>query len=161
MGGLKMAERNILFLCTGNSARSQMGEALLRKHAGDYFQVFSAGLTPQEEVFPPVLEVMKEIGIDLSMVKPKGISTFLGTMHFEKVIIVCNQADENCPSIFGPSQRLRWPFEDPAKATGTPEEILSKTRKIRNEMEQCIIDWLNELGIPKQLEQFHSEMECS
>jgi arsenate reductase (thioredoxin) len=139
-----MAERNILFLCTGNSARSQMGEALLRKHAGHYFKVFSAGLTPQEEIFPPVIEVMKEIGIDLSMQKPKGIAEFLGKIHFEKVIIVCSHADENCPSIFGSSQRLRWPFDDPAKATGTSEEILSKTRKIRNEMEQHIIDWLNE-----------------
>jgi len=69
-------------------------------------------------------------------------------MHFEKVIIVCSEADENCPAIFGSSQRLRWPFDDPAKATGTPDEILATTRKVRDEMEQRIIDWLKTQNIP-------------
>lgn len=137
-------DRNILFLCTGNSARSQMGEALLKKHAGDRFQVFSAGTEPKGEVFPPVVKAMKEIGIDLSDHQPKSIDQFLGRVHFENVIVVCSDAEKRCPAIFGTAPRLFWPFDDPAAATGTDEEILQKTREIRDRIDQRIQQWLAE-----------------
>jgi arsenate reductase len=142
--------RKVLFLCTGNTARSQMGEALLRKRAGHVFEVFSAGAEPKDRIFPPVVAVMKEIGIDLSTHKPKGIETFLGRMHFEKVIIVCSKADEKCPQIFGPAQRLVWPFEDPARASGSEEEVLETCRKIRDQIDAKICAWLKEEGIEIQ-----------
>jgi arsenate reductase len=134
--------RNILFLCTGNSARSQMGESLLKKHAGDVFQVYSAGTRPREEIFPPVVAVMKEIGIDLSGTRPKGLKQFLGRQHFEYVIIVCGDADKECPAIFGTARRLVWPFDDPAKTVGTEAEILDACRKVRDQMEAKILEWL-------------------
>jgi arsenate reductase (thioredoxin) len=140
-------ERRMLFLCTGNTARSQMGEALLRKRAGHIFEVFSAGAEPKDQIFQPVVEVMKEIGIDLSANKPKGVETFLGKMHFEKVIIVCSDADKKCPQIFGPAQRLLWPFDDPAAAIGTKEEVLATCRKIRDQIDAKICSWLKEQGI--------------
>lgn len=145
-----MKTRKILFLCTGNSARSQMGEALLRKRAGETFQVFSAGAVPKEEIFPPVVEVMREIGIDLSEVKPKGVEDYLGKVHFEKVIIVCAEADKQCPNIFSSAQRVFWPFEDPAGASGSKEEILAFCRKIRDRIDRKICEWLEQEGIAIQ-----------
>lgn len=137
-------DRNILFLCTGNSARSQMAEALLKKHAGNEFQVFSAGTEPQEKIFPPVVQAMKEIGIDISGNKPKRLKTFLGQKHFEFVIIVCGNADKQCPSFFGNTRRLFWPFDDPAKAPGTKDDILAACRRIRDQIEEKITLWLKE-----------------
>lgn len=140
-------DRNILFICTGNKARSQMGEALMKKHAGHVFNVYSAGTNPGDEVYPPVVEALKEIGIDISGNKPKSIDQFLGNMHFEFVIIVCAEADKNCPVIFGPAQRLSWPFTDPVDFTGSDEDILQSVRGLRDEMEQKIVGWLKEQGI--------------
>lgn len=134
--------RRILFLCTGNSARSQMAEAILRRLGGDRFEVHSAGTEPKQAVFAPVIEAMKEIGLDISGQQPKGIEPFLGRMHFEKVIIVCNEAERKCPTIFGSSQRLFWPFDDPAAATGSDEEILAECRRIRNQIIERITNWL-------------------
>ncbi len=142
--------RKVLFLCTGNTARSQMGEALLRKRAGHIFEVYSAGAEPKDRIFPPVVEVMKEIGIDISANKPKGVETFLGKMVFEKVIIVCADADKKCPQIFGPAQREFWPFEDPAAAQGSEAEILATCRKIRDQIDAKICSWLKEQGIEIQ-----------
>ena len=140
--------KKILFLCTGNSARSQMGEALLTKYAGHTFRVHSAGTEPKERIFPPVVEAMREIGIDLSDKKPKGIAPLLGRIYFEKVIIVCGDAETKCPAIFGPAERLFWPFEDPAAATGSPEEVLAVCRKVRDLMAAHIREWIEEQGIP-------------
>jgi arsenate reductase len=137
-------DRNILFLCTGNSARSQMAAGLLEKHAGNTFNAFSAGTEPKDEIFPPVVEVMKEIGIDLSEQNPKGLKTFLGQKHFEYVIIVCSRADKACPAIFGNSRRLFWRFDDPAKTPGTRDDILGACRRIRDQIEEKIIRWLQE-----------------
>jgi arsenate reductase len=144
-------ERKILFLCTGNSARSQMGEALLRKYAGHVFEVYSAGTEPGVTVFPPVVEAMKEIGIDISAQKPKGFDKFLGHLRFEKVIIVCSEAEKKCPGIFGPAQRLLWPFDDPAAAAGSPEDILVFTRNIRDQIRDRILKWLEEQGITPRM----------
>lgn len=137
-------DRNILFLCTGNSARSQMGEALLNKHAGNVFKAFSAGTEPKDAVFPPVVEVMKEVGIDISSNHPKGIEEHLGRVHFEKVIIVCADAEKNCPVIFGPAQRVFWPFDDPAAVEGSNEEVMEVSRRVRDEIDQRIREWLKE-----------------
>jgi arsenate reductase len=142
--------RRILFLCTGNTARSQMGEFILRKRAGSHFEVYSAGAKPKEAVFPPVVAVMKEIGIDLSTVRPKGVEAFLGKVHFEKVFIVCAEADKQCPNIFSSVQRVFWPFEDPAAASGTDEEVLAFCRKIRDQIDRKICEWLKEEGIEVQ-----------
>ena len=141
---------NILFLCTGNSARSQMSEALLRQHAGERFAVFSAGTEPRNEVFPPVIEVMREIGIDISNQKPKGVELYLNKIHFEIVIVVCAAAEEKCPSIFGSYQKLFWPFEDPTAATSPKEEVLDICRRIRDQIDTKICEWLREQGIPAQ-----------
>lgn len=140
-------QRRVLFLCTGNSARSQMAEALLRKYAGEDFQVFSAGAEPSDRVFPPVVAVMKEIGIDISHARPKGLDTYLGHVHFSKVIIVCSEADKKCPQIFGSAQRLYWPFGDPAVAQGTEAEILDACRNIRDRIDARIRQWLKEEGL--------------
>ncbi|MCF7838558.1 MAG: arsenate reductase ArsC [Candidatus Marinimicrobia bacterium] len=137
-------DRNILFLCTGNSARSQMAAALLTKHAGDRYRVHSAGTRPAATVFPPVVTVMREIGLDLSDCHPKGIDPFLGRMHFECVITVCSDAETECPAIFGPATRLHWPFDDPAAIQGSPAEILAACRRIRDQIEIRILDWLRD-----------------
>jgi arsenate reductase len=141
---------NILFLCTGNSARSQMAEALLRKHAGDYFEAFSAGTEPRQEVFSPVVEVMQEVGIDISNHKPKAIEGFLGRVHFASVIVVCSDAEKNCPLAFGTARRFFWPFDDPAAATGSAEDVLRVCRGVRDQIDRRICEWLKGQGIDAQ-----------
>ena len=137
--------RDILFLCTGNSARSQMGEAFMKKYAGNQFRVFSAGIEPRTEVFPPVIEVMREVGIDISGQKPKGVEEFLGRVYL--VIVVCQNAEKKCPSIFGSARRLFWPFDDPEAATGSKEEVIAVCRNVRDQIDGKIRKWLKEQGI--------------
>jgi arsenate reductase len=141
-------DRNILFFCTGNSARSQIAEAILRQRAGDQFQVFSAGTDPRPEVFPPAVEVMREIGIDISGQEPKGVAHLLGRVHFETVIVVCGDAEQKCPTIFGSAPRLFWPFDDPVAATGSKENVLAVCRRVRDEIDARICQWLQEQGLP-------------
>ena len=124
----------ILFLCTGNSARSQMAEGFLRKYAGDRFEVFSAGLEPGF-INPLTIQVMEEKGMDMSGYYSKGLDQFLGKVHFAYLITVCSRADEKCPIFPGMGQRLHWPFEDPAAFQGSPEEKLAKFRQVRDEIE--------------------------
>lgn len=107
-------------------------------------------MEPKSEVFPPVIEVMREVGIDISNQKPKGVELYLNKIHFEMVIVVCAVAEEKCPSIFGSSERLFWPFEDPSAAIGSQEEILAVCRKIRDQIDTKICEWLGEQGIPAQ-----------
>jgi len=140
-------DRNVLFLCTGNAARSQMGEALLRRHAGGRFCAYSAGTDPKSEVFPPVVAVMREVGIDVSGQQPKGTRELPGRVYFEKVVIVCAEAERNCPTVFGAAQRLVWPTDDPAAATGSEDEVLAFTRRVRDELDRRLCDWLNEQGV--------------
>ncbi len=135
----------ILFLCTGNSCRSQMAEAILRKHAGHLFEVHSAGLDPRA-IPPETYQVMKEIGLDLSEQKPKSIFNFLGKQYFHYVITVCENAESKCPVFPGAVYRLYWPFEDPEKATGSDEERLRKFREVRDQIETRILAWLHEKG---------------
>jgi arsenate reductase len=135
----------VLFLCTGNTARSQMAEAFLRKYGGDRFEAYSAGLEPSE-INPYVYQVMEEVGLDLGGQRSKSVSEYMGKVHFGYMITVCANAEEKCPAVFpGMGQRLFWPFDDPAAFEGTDEEKLLKFREVRDQIEQRIKDWLAEL----------------
>jgi arsenate reductase (thioredoxin) len=139
-----MEKSRVIFLCTGNSARSQMAEAFLRKYAGNYFEVFSAGLEPKP-IHPLTIQVMREIGMDISGQRSKSLNEYLGKLLFEYLITVCDDADQNCPTILvGVRNRLHWSFEDPAKFVGTDEQKLAKFRQVRDLIETRLKDWLNE-----------------
>ncbi|SEM25459.1 arsenate reductase [Syntrophus gentianae] len=139
-----MPKIKVLFLCTGNSARSQMAEALLRHFAGDLFEVFSAGLGPQG-IHPLTTQVMKEIGISLADHYSKPVGEYMGKTHFGYLITVCSAAEERCPAVFpGISQRLHWPFDDPAACTGPQDEKLQKFREVRDDISRKIQTWLAE-----------------
>ncbi len=132
----------VLFLCTGNSARSQMAEAFLRKYAGDRFEAHSAGLEPKN-IHPLAIQVMREKGIDISNQASKGVDTYLGKTLFQYLVTVCDDAEKNCPTVWpGVNQRMHWSFEDPAAFEGTDEEKLAKFREIRDKVEQRLKSWL-------------------
>jgi len=140
-----MLKIKVLFLCTGNSARSQMAEAILRRRAGDRFEVHSAGLEPKS-INPFTLRVMEEIGYDLSDQRAKDVVEYLGKHHFGYLITVCAHAEAHCPTTFlGVSQRLHWPIEDPAAFEGSEEETLARFRQARDEVAAHIDAWLAEL----------------
>lgn len=137
---------NVLFLCTGNSARSQMAEAFLRKYGMGRFEPFSAGLKPKV-INPLTVRVMEEIGFDMSGHRSKGIEEFLGKEHFEYLVTVCHDAEQNCPRVWpGVNQRLHWSFEDPAAFEGTEAEKLEKFRQIRDQIQEKVRSWLKEIG---------------
>lgn len=123
----------VLVLCTGNSCRSHLAEGLLRAAAGDLFEVASAGSKPAGYVHPLAIDVMKEIGIDISGHRSKHLNEFLD-QNVETVITVCGNADQVCPIFPGQVNRHHWPFDDPAHATGTEEEKLAVFRRVRNEI---------------------------
>ena len=134
----------ILFLCTGNSARSQMAEALLRHRAGDRYEVCSAGLDPTE-IHPLTLKVLAERGIDTSKLRPKSVSEFLGRAAVKQAIIVCERAQQRCPRIFPFAlENLYWPFEDPAAFNGTEEQRLAKFRQVCDHINMRLEVWLKE-----------------
>ena len=123
----------VLFLCTHNSARSQMAEALLRRHGGHRYQACSAGLEPTA-VHPLTRRVLEEIGIDTGDLQAKGINAFLGKTQVNLAIVVCAQED-SCPRVYPFANRtLYWPFDDPAAASGTPDEQLAVFRRVRDEI---------------------------
>jgi arsenate reductase (thioredoxin) len=126
-----MKER-VLFLCTGNSARSQMAEGILRHLAGDRFEVYSAGTKPSV-VNPHAITVMREIGIDISGHRSKHVNECFGK-PIGTVISVCDNAKDTCPILPGVQHQLHWSFEDPAAAQGTSEEQLEVFRKIRDQI---------------------------
>lgn len=123
----------VLILCTGNSCRSHIAEGILRQAAGDFLEVHSAGSNPAGYVHPLAIQVMKEIGIDISGHRSKHLNEFLNT-KIETVITVCDNADKNCPFFPGQVNRHHWPFEDPAKAVGSEEEILAVFRRVRDQI---------------------------
>ncbi len=133
----------VLFLCTGNSCRSQMAEGLLRYFGNNKFEVFSAGTHPSV-VHPLAIEAMKEIGIDISNHRSKHVSEFLG-QNFDYVITVCDKAKESCPTFPGQVKRIHWSFEDPAEATGTKEERMKVFRKVRDEIKEHILSFIKEI----------------
>jgi arsenate reductase len=141
-----MSKQSVLFLCAHNAARSQMAEALLRKHAGERFEVVSAGLEPTT-VHPLTVRVMNEVGLDISWQRVKGLDGILGKTAFQLAIIVCERTQKNCPHIFPfAMQRLYWPFEDPADGNGTEAEQLQKFRDVRDQIEARILEWLKTLA---------------
>lgn len=133
----------VLFLCTGNSARSQMAEGLLRHFAGDTFEVYSAGLEPKT-VNPFAIQAMREIGLDISGHTSKSVMDYLGRVHMGTVITVCSNAEERCPIFPFSTLRLHWPFEDPAAFVGTDAETLAKFREVRDLISDRIQVWLRE-----------------
>ena len=128
--------RRVLFLCTHNSARSQMAEGLLRYLAGDSFEVTSAG-TEATSVRPEAVAAMGEIGIDISRQESKTLERYLSE-SFDYVITVCDDANEACPVFPGAERRLHWSFRDPSQATGTEEERLEVFRTVRDELGERI-----------------------
>ena len=135
----------MLFLCTGNSARSQMAEALLRACAGDRFEVASAGMEPRG-VNPLTLRVLSESGIDTHNLHSKPSSEFLGKVAVRYVIIVCDRANQHCPRIYPFAIRtLYWPFDDPAGFEGTQEGRLEKFREVRDQIALRIQEWLDQV----------------
>ena len=135
-------QHKILFVCIHNSARSQMAEAFLKKYGGDHFLVESAGLEPGT-LNPNVVAVMQEKGIDLSQKRTQAVfDLFRAGRLYNAVITVCDEASaESCPIFPGRVKRINWSFADPSSFTGTQEEILEKTRQVRDEVEQSIIEF--------------------
>ena len=134
-GGRFMTDRKrVLILCTGNSARSQMAEGLLRHLAGDRFEGMSAGVSPTQ-VKPEAITAMREIGIDISSHRSKSVDEF-SNEQFDYVITVCDNANEQCPVFPGSTKRIHWSFEDPAAAEGDENARLVVFRRVRDEILQ-------------------------
>lgn len=148
-----MSKPRVIFICTGNSARSQMAEGLLRALAGDHFDVFSAGTEPKGRILPEVQEVMREIGIDTSLQWSKSVMEYMGKVNFAHVVTVCADAEENCPVVFlNMGTHDHWPFDDPAKFD--EETRLTSTRRVRDQIEERLRLWLTEQGItPREYRQ--------
>ncbi len=127
-----MTKKRVLVLCTGNSARSQMGEGLFRAEGGERFEVFSAGTKPGY-VRPEAIAVMKELGIDISNHRSKSVDEFDG-QAFDYVVTVCDNARDNCPVFPAGTERIHWSFEDPAAVEGSETERLSAFRRIRDQI---------------------------
>jgi arsenate reductase len=124
--------KRVLILCTGNSARSQMAEGLLRHLAGDQFEVMSAGVSPTQ-VKPEAITAMREIGIDISSQRSKSVDQF-SNEQFDYVITVCDNANEQCPIFPGNTERIHWSFDDPATAEGDEDARLIVFRRVRDEI---------------------------
>ena len=137
-------KKRVLILCTGNSARSQMAEGLLRQMAGDNFEVFSAGVAPTH-VRSEAIEVMREIGIDISAHRSKSVDEFLG-QEFDYVITVCDNANEHCPMFPGKTKRLHWSFEDPAAVEGDHNVRLNGFRSVRDKIAEQLRLFISSLS---------------
>ncbi len=136
-------KKHVLILCTGNSARSQMAEGLLRHIAGNRFEVESAGVEPSH-VRAQAIEAMREIGIDISGHRSKSVDEFSG-QEFDYVITVCDNANERCPVFPGKTERIHWSFEDPAAAQGDEKAVLSVFRRVRDEIEGRLREFIKNL----------------
>jgi arsenate reductase len=138
-----MSKKRVLILCTGNSARSQMAEGLLRHEAGDRFDVYSAGTKPSV-VRPEAIAVMNEIGIDISGHRSKSVDEFVGK-ELDYVITVCDNANESCPVFPAKTLRMHWPFADPGSVQGSDEERKAAFRKVRDQVHGRLMVFLSEL----------------
>ena len=134
-------KKRVLILCTGNSARSQMAEGLLRHMAGDRFEVESAGVEPSH-VRPQAVEAMRERGVDISGQRSKSVDEFAG-QEFDYAITVCDNANERCPVFPGRTERIHWSFDDPAAAEGDEAERLAVFRRVRDEIESRLREFVN------------------
>lgn len=133
----------VLILCTGNSCRSHMAEGILRAAAGDILEVHSAGSQPSGFVHPKAISALAEIGIDISFHTSKSMNDFLDR-DIDTVITVCGTADQACPIFPGQVHRHHWPFDDPAHATGTEDEILAEFRRVRDEIQTTFLAYAGE-----------------
>ena len=132
----------VLILCTGNSCRSQMAEALLKKYQGKKYDVHSAGMEPKDEVHPLAIRVMNEIGLDISHQRPKSSKVYLGHHPVKHILIVCDKANNTCPRIWpGAFTRTYMPIDDPAEAEGDEEERLEVFRRVRDELDEAMMTW--------------------
>lgn len=144
-----MRRDNVLVLCARNSARSQMTEAFLRKHAGERFEIHSAGLEPSE-IHPLTYRVMAEVSLPLTGQRSKGVREFLGRIAAHHLIVVCERTERECPKLFlGALRHHFWPFPDPAVIEGTLDEQLAAFRTVRDGIERRILEWLDELDRQK------------
>jgi len=137
-------KKRVLILCTGNSARSQMAEGLLRHDGGDRFEVASAGIDPTQ-VRPEAIQAMHEVGIDISGNRSKSVDEF-ANQAFDYVITVCDNANEQCPVFPGNTKRIHWSFEDPAAVEGDEAKRLAAFRRIRDEISERLKGFVAEKG---------------
>ena len=137
-------KKRVLILCTGNSARSQMAEGLLRQDGGEAFEVESAGVEPSR-VRPEAIEAMREIGIDISNHRSKSVDEFAG-QAFDYVITVCDNAQERCPVFPAQTRRIHWSFDDPAAAIGDERARLAVFRRVRDEIRSRLREFIEENG---------------
>ena len=135
-------KKKVLFLCTGNSCRSQMAEAIVNQNLAKIWQAFSAGTEPAGYVHPLALQVLSELGIE-HLGRSKNLAEFQG-IDFDLVVTVCDSAAENCPLWLGKGKKVHHSFEDPAKAEDSPAEILAVFRKVRDEITEIIPQILKE-----------------
>ncbi len=138
---IKFNHKRVLFLCTGNSCRSQMAEGLLRAKGSPMFEVFSAGITPKEI---PLMthEVMREIGIDISGQQSKSVMEYIGKVHFDYLITVCPTAEEHTPVFPGATHRFYWPVPDPVAAIGNKEQTMRMFRQVRDQLDASVAGWM-------------------
>ena len=136
-----MNKSKVLILCTGNSARSQMAEGLLRHEAADRFEVESAGVEPSQ-VRPEAIRVMREIGIDISGHRSKSLDEFKG-WEFDYVITVCDNANRRCPVFPGQTKRIHWSFEDPAAVQGDETIRLAEFRRVRDQIRERLLEFIS------------------
>ncbi|HTX80276.1 MAG TPA: arsenate reductase ArsC [Longilinea sp.] len=136
-----MEKTRVLFLCSHNSARSQMAEALLRHYAGDQFDAYSAGLEASE-INPMTRQVINELAIDMRGQYSKPLTTYIGKTHFDYLITVCSKAEERCPIFPGMGVRLHWQFDDPAAFNGTEEQKLDEFRRVRDQIQSRVQAWI-------------------
>jgi arsenate reductase len=141
------APKRVLFLCTGNSARSQLAEALTRHYLGDRWEPYSAGTKPAPQVHPLAVRVLAELGIDASAQRPKSLLEFRQT-PFDLVITVCDSAAQNCPAWLGEGHKVHLGFPDPAAATGTEEEQLAVFRQVRDAIRAQVLAFLEQWEAP-------------
>lgn len=134
-------KKRVLFLCTHNSARSQIAEGLLRHLAGDRFESFSAG-TEKTRVHPLAIQAMADLGVDLTSHSSKLVDDFRD-QQFDYVVTVCDRANETCPFFPTHGERLHWSFEDPSAATGTDAEKLAEFRRIRDQIRERLTEFVN------------------
>lgn len=137
----------VLFICTGNSCRSQIAEAFLREKGACCFEAYSAGTDPKP-IHPLTIEVMKEKGIDMSGHRSKDIKEFLGKLELDYAVVVCDKAGQTCPRIWPglKNHPLHWSFEDPASVAGSDEAKLQKFREVRDLIERKINMFVEVLG---------------
>ena len=136
-------KKRVLILCTGNSARSQMAEGLLRHDGGDRFEVESAGVIASF-VRPQAIAAMEDIGIDITGHRSKSVEEFTGR-DFDYVITVCDNAKESCPVFPAKTQRIHWSFDDPAEASGSEDEKLAVFRRVRDEIRSRLREFIEEV----------------